>query len=374
MKLRKLALILHLYVGLTFGLLLLILGLTGSALVFWRGIDYSLNPSVMQVVPQAKRSSIDAVVDQVRQAYPDLQLQRIAFPEPLNRTTYLIALQPHEQLTDAHGKSTEVFVNPYTAKILGARQSDRHLIGFLYKLHLSLFAGEVGEIVVGICGLLLILLGFTGLILWTGWRNLALGFKIRWNASLPRVSYDIHNVWGFLSNIFLIFIGFTGAFIVLAHHSPAVEGLLFGSTPKVEPTVVSANQQLIATSKILQMADAALPGGETTLIFFVDKPVPKVTVHKKFPQEFKPLIHDSGFSTVEINQYSGKVLQVNKVVEPPTGLKIAMLLAALHFGTFWGLPSQILYVFMGLMCAVLFITSVVIWLRNRQVKNLGLRK
>lgn len=201
MKLRKLALIWHRYIGLTFGLLLLILGLTGSALVFWRGIDYSLNRSLMQVVPQAELSSIDTVVEGVRQTYPDLQLQRIVFPEPPERNTYLIALQPNDQLTDEHGKSTEVFVNPYTAKILGERQSDRHLVGFLYKLHLSLFASEFGEIVVGICGLLLIVLGFTGLLLWTGWRNLALGFKIRWNASLPRVSYDIHNVWGFLSNI-----------------------------------------------------------------------------------------------------------------------------------------------------------------------------
>jgi uncharacterized iron-regulated membrane protein len=164
MKLRKLAFTLHQYIGLTFGLVLLLLGLTGSALVFWRGIDYSLNLSLMQVAPQAQSQSIDAVVASVRQVYPDLQLQRIVFPEPPRRNTYLIALQPHNQLTGEHGQSTEVFVNPYTAQVLGSRQSDRHFIGFLYQLHLSLFAGEVGEIVVGISGLFLIVLGMTGLI------------------------------------------------------------------------------------------------------------------------------------------------------------------------------------------------------------------
>jgi uncharacterized iron-regulated membrane protein len=236
------------------------------------------------------------------------------------------------------------------------------------------FAGEVGEIVVGICGLFLIVLGLTGLILWSGWRNLALGFKIRWNASLPRVSYDIHNVWGFLSNVFLIVIGFTGTAIILAHHSPAFAAFLFGSPPQVEPTVVSSHQQPIALSKLLQTADAALPGGETTSVFFADKPVPNVTVAKKFPQEFKPLIHDSGFSRVVINQYSGKVLQVNKVLEPPPiGIKVAILLAAFHFGTFWGLPSQILYLFTGLMSAVLFITGVIIWLGSKQAKKHDLR-
>jgi uncharacterized iron-regulated membrane protein len=373
MKLRKLVLTWHRYIGLTFGLLLVILGLTGSVLVFQRQIDYSLNPSLMQVAPEAERQSIDAVLASVGRVYPDLQLQSLAFPEPPGRTTYLLSLKPKDQLNS--DRTTEIFVNPYTTQILGSRQSDRHLIGLLYKLHLSLFAGEVGEIVVGISGLFLIVLGLTGLILWSGWRNLALGFKIRWNASLPRLSYDIHNVWGFLSNIFLIVIGFTGAFIVLAHHSPAFAAFLFGSPPQVEPMVVSPNQQPIALSKLLQTADAALPGGETTAVYFADKPVPNMTVAKKFPQEFKPLIHDSGFSRVVLNQYSGKVLQVNKVVEPPPiGIKTAMLLAAFHFGTFWGLLSQILYVFIGLVSAILFITGVVIWLSNKQTKYPSLRK
>jgi len=360
MKLRKLALTLHRYIGLTFGLLLVILGLTGSALVFWREIDHALNPSLMQVTPQAERQSIDAILVSARQAHPDLQLQSITFPEPPGRTTYLVNLKPQDQLESE--QSTEVFVNPYTAEVLGSRQSDRHLIGFLYKLHLSLFVGEVGEAIVGICGLLLMLLGFTGLILWPGWNNLAHGFRIRWHASVPRVSYDIHNAWGFWSNVFLVVIGFTGAAIVLAHHSSDFAALFFGPPPKTEPTVVLPNQQPIATSVILQTADAALPGGQTTSIFFADTPEPKVTVHKKFPQDFQPPIHDFGFSEVELNQYSGKVLRVKKVIEPPpTGLKLAMLLAALHFGTFWGLPSQILYVFIGLVPTALFITGFIMW-------------
>ena len=130
----KLALTWHRYIGLTFGLLLLILGLTGSVLVFQRQIDRFLNPYLMQVASQAERSSIDAVLAVVRQAYPDLQLQRITFPELPRRNTYQVNLEPKERLT--YEQTTEVFVNPYTAEILGSRQSDRYLIGFLYKLHI----------------------------------------------------------------------------------------------------------------------------------------------------------------------------------------------------------------------------------------------
>ncbi len=97
---------------------------------------------------------------------------------------------------------------------------------------------------------------------------------------MPRLSYDIHNVWGFCTNIFLIAIGLTGAAIVLAHHSPAFAAFLFGSPPKVEPMVVFPNQQPIALSKLLQTADTALPGGETTAVYFAQKPVPSVGFQK----------------------------------------------------------------------------------------------
>lgn len=368
MRLRQLALIWHRYFGLTFGLLLVILGLSGSALVFHREIDHALNPSLMQVASQVEQASIDTVLASVCQAYPNFQLQSITFPEPPGRTTYLVSLKPQDPLEAE--QSTEVFVNPHTAEVLGSRQSDRHFIGFLYKLHLSLVAGEIGEMVVIICGLLLILLGLTGLILWPGWRNLARGFRIRWQASGLRVNYDIHNVWGFWSNVFLIIIGFTGSLILIAHHSPALTALFFGSTPNVKPTVVLPNQKPIATSKILQIADTVLPGGETTTVFFAELPEPKVTVHKKFPQEYQPPIHDFGYSTVEISQYSGKVLRVNKVVEPPPiGFKTAMLLGALHFGTFWGLPSQILYVLIGLVPTALFVTGFVMWRNHYRPKS-----
>lgn len=47
MKLRKLALTLHSYIGVAIGLLLVIIGLTGSSIVFHEEIDRALNPQLM---------------------------------------------------------------------------------------------------------------------------------------------------------------------------------------------------------------------------------------------------------------------------------------------------------------------------------------
>ncbi|MEH1835236.1 MAG: PepSY-associated TM helix domain-containing protein [Nostoc sp.] len=41
----------------------------------------------------------------------------------------------------------------------------------------------------------------------------------------------------------------------------------------------------------------------------------------------------------------------------------------LHFGTFWGLPSRIFYIFVGLAPLILFITGFVIWRYRYKGKN-----
>jgi uncharacterized iron-regulated membrane protein len=48
------------------GLLLIVIGLTGSALVFWHEIDKSLNPQLMYVVPQGDRISPDVILKAVQ--------------------------------------------------------------------------------------------------------------------------------------------------------------------------------------------------------------------------------------------------------------------------------------------------------------------
>ena len=205
--LRHFTFTLHRYIGLAVGLLLIIVGLTGSLLVFEKEIDhFLLNLQIEQVIPQRERVSIESVLDTVKTAYaerPDLKLNSLNIPLEAD-VPYKVSLN---SLAD---KWTEVNVNPYTGKILGARQWENTLIGFTFELHYALLAGRVGEIIVGIAALLLFILSITGLILWPGWRKLISGFKIKWLAHPKRVNFDIHKVSGIITAVFLSLIAFTG--------------------------------------------------------------------------------------------------------------------------------------------------------------------
>lgn len=352
--LRHLTFTLHRYIGLAVGLLLIIIGLTGSLLVFQKEIDgFLLERQFGQVIAQRQRVSVESVFNTVKAAYanqPDLKFNSInTLPE---NNTYRV------RLSSTNDQRTDVFVNPYTGTIIGERNWDSTLIGVTFKLHYKLLADRVGEIIVGIVALLLFILCITGLILWPGWRRLISGFKIKRFAHPKRLNFDIHKVAGIVTVVFLALIAFTGFcwnFSDLTY--PAIYAVTLTAKPPEPTSKFLAGKSPLGFSEILQTADAALPGAVTTYISLPIKPEDAFSIYKKFPQE----VNEYGDSAVYLDQYSGEVLQVQNGRELPLGDRVLNSFAPLHYGTFWGLPTRILYVFVGLSPTILFITGYVMW-------------
>ncbi|MEG4057630.1 PepSY-associated TM helix domain-containing protein [Microcoleus sp. Pol7_B2] len=349
MKIRNFVLNIHSIIGIFLGLIFVMSGLTGSAIVFREEADRALNQTLMQVTPQPKKASIDRIFDSVQQAYPNLRDPLIRFPKTPEDTYNFGGHLPDEN-------HLEVYVNPYTAKVLGSRVWERSFIGFMHTLHYTLFLKKPGHMTMGFVAVLLLLTTITGTLLWSGWRNLKIGFKIRWRAPAPLLNYDLHNVGGILTTILLSILAFTGSVII------AAQFLLGGAgQPEAKP-LPSQTQTPIALSQLIQKADAALPGGKISYVQFPEDQANKLVIQKRFPEQ-KTGHFD--FSAVEIDRFTGKVLKAEKVLEPNPVFKVLLVIVNLHYGTFGGIFTRILYVFIGLMPAVLLITGLVIWKRRR---------
>jgi uncharacterized iron-regulated membrane protein len=355
MKVRQIAFKLHRYVGMMVGIILTIVGLTGSFLVFGHEIDHLRNLPLMEVVPQGDRVSIDSILEPVKKAYPNLKLSSIDLPRKPEETYKVGMASPDDKWID-------VYVHPYTGAILGKRQWGQTLMTFIYDIHMTLLAGEIGEMVVGFCGILLLILGVTGLILWPGWKKLTPGFKIRWNSPARLLNYDIHKVGGIFSAVFLVAIAFSGAAIIFHEQfEPAVYWLTGTPKPAEVKSTIIANSPPSSLETVLQKANAALPGGEITFIALPKKPDGVFRVTKKLAGE----AHPSGRNRIYLDQYSAKVLRVDNALVAPIATKIMNVLFPLHIGAYGGLVMRIIYVFVGLAPMVLFITGFVLW-RQRQ--------
>lgn len=348
MKLRSWALKLHQGIGIFIGLLLAIVGLTGSALMFIDEIEPLINPQVFRVTPQASQVSLESIWQTVRQTYPHLQLENFFLAKT--------ATEVHTIMAD--GFSFGVYIDPYTGKILAAIPWQQTLEGFIYELHTSFFAGVVGQFVVGMIGLLLVLLCITGVVLWPGWRKLKSGWKIRWRARKSILHYDVHKVIGILSVLFLTTIAITGVGLTFWHQ---VESTLYGLTFTPKPAVAIAispdNHPPLALDELLEKANAAFPEAETLEIQLPTSPQTAIIFRKKLPQETDPF----GLSSVSLDQYTGEILSIQRSPETPLAGKIMNSLYPLHIGFAGGLPLRILYLAIGVTPLGLLITGFTVW-------------
>src|SRR5713101_1940010 len=120
----------------------------------------------------------------------------------------------------------QALLDPGSARVLGSRWLERSPLHALRALHTELYLGGRGRLVVGALGLLLVLQGATGLFLWWPFtRRLPRGFTIRGGRRWRVVGYDLHKVIGIASLAFHVPVAFTGALLALsAGAGPARSG------------------------------------------------------------------------------------------------------------------------------------------------------
>jgi uncharacterized iron-regulated membrane protein len=349
MKLRKYSLILHRYVGIIAGLILCIVGITGSLLVFENEIDRVLQP--YQITPQAQILSQQLLIDTAQKNYPDLQVHRITMPSSPDRAYTVMMVDTNDNFTD-------VFLDPYSGKVLGSKPWKQTLGGWLIDLHVHLLSGDLGGQIVGIAGVALLLLGITGIVLWTGWRKLKIGFQIRWKSWWQILNYDLHNVGGILSALVLSLIAFTGAAMI--YWTPFEAGLRWltqiSPPPEVTSTVL-AGKGLMNVDALLKIAQERFPTAELYKFYPPKKPDATFQVWLRFPTE--------GEFTKDLNldfdRYTGTLLKQDDARQYNIVDRILKSQYTLHVGHYGGIVTKLIYALVGIAPLGLFVTGGIIW-------------
>ena len=360
MKTRTLIFRLHLIAGLTAGLLLVLSGLTGSLLIFGDAIDEALNPSLLRrPAPSPTERSITpaAAVEAARQSLPaEERVARVRLPRETEGV--------YEICPRAKGDPRCLYVDPYTARVLGTRVPAESFKGRVFALHRRLLSGDTGEMIVGVGGLALVVLSISGVYLWwPGRKRLRRGFKINFSARGRRLQFDLHRVAGICAMGFLCLIGLTGAGMAFSPTSERLLNRITASPPRPpQPTSIPRpGVQPAALDLVLDNADKALPGAETVMVNLPQTPTAPFVVRKRLPGEW----HPNGRSIVYLDQYSGATLQVRNALAAPTGTRLLNSLYPLHTGHLAGMLTRLLHLFVGLAPLLLFSSGLLMWRARR---------
>ncbi|MEN9520108.1 MAG: hypothetical protein RLZZ381_2696 [Cyanobacteriota bacterium] len=356
-QVRDVVFIAHRYIGLVVGLLAAAIALTGSLLIIHDWTTPLFEPKVT-IPPAGEPIAITEIANKAQSLIPNLIFESLQIPkeatEPI--TGWWLA---------AGDKWTQASINPYTGELLGQPKPDSAYTNFLWDLHINLLGGEKGAYVAGIVGLLATILCVTGIMLWPGWRRLATGFKIKWNANIKRLNFDLHKVVGIIAAGFLSMAMFTG---FIWNYGTWTTPLIYAATfsPQAETQepvskVIPGKLPIKFTDSLLAKVNTALPEGKVTSIYFPTKPKGVFRVNKE--------INGQEVNAV-IDRYSGEIIKVTDLnTKKSLGDRVMESFIPLHFGTFAGLPSRIFYVFVGLSPTILLITGLIMWRYRKRGKS-----
>lgn len=398
-RVRKLFNDIHLWLGLTCGLVVIVVCFSGTIYVFNTEITEWGAPHLYHVEQYEgkQRMPADSLLKKVEVAAG--KVTRVMVPAALDRT-YEFTVQ--SEGGGARGRGVTYFVNPYSGEIVGSskdKNSARDFMSTMFSLHRWLLLDKIetpiidgmenrklGSMITGWATILFTLGCLTGLVIWfpqkaKHWRQ---GLKIKWRAGWKRLNHDLHNTFAFYAFFFLLLMGLTGPQWSFTWYRTGLQKTL--GTYKEPPAAAkqpgnAANEgrkgkdatpasaaDSLATMPVdhyIQAADSLLAYTGNCAIALPAEPGAKTMITKTKTGFFAPAAGDR----ITIDPVTGKTVKVEIFADKPFNERIAGSIKAIHVGNVYGTFTKILYFLACLIATTLPITGTLIWINKMKKGN-----
>ena len=359
---RRSLLFIHRWTGLVLALYAIVIGLTGSILVFRDELAPVLRPRFHAGAEVAVLTTPDDVLAAAQRALPGWRQLSVTWPHAHSPHFNVFSLKDRE--------SRIVYLSARDAKVVGILDPRSDFLGIIDGLHGNLLGARPGRVANGLGGIFTMLLCLTGIFLWwTNRRQWPSWFRLSGRRSWWRVPWDLHHLIGFTALPLLFVIAFTGIYFTW---NSVYIGAVAAVFPRfVEPSLPATPQILLPApatlADVASSAQRALPGPRILRVAVVpqrDRPI-NVTLRDGEAGEF----HLS--STVYLDPRDASVLKIKRLAERPVGDTIIGWFSAVHFGIFGGLAVKLLWFLIGLAYSALAFTGALMWWRGLRRYNMG---
>ncbi len=369
-RLRKLWIVTHRWVGIILFIPLIVLGITGSALVWPEATERLAHPHRYNVSDSYDDRPIADYLDAALTALPEGdRVGAIRMPEYPGQAI-LIGGKPYPPTRVGPPPRHRVWLDPQTAEPVANWGLGPDAMWFMHALHGHLATPGIGRPIVGALGFILAFSCLTGIWIW--WPQNASFIKgLRWKRT-PMTNSNLHYLAGIWSAIPLTIVAFTGAWIVFPNSLGSVVSFIAGEEtpdhagrsheegPPPSPPVVQAN---LSVDEVILLSQQA--GGHNGRLSFLSLPTEtngiwsvSLTCETELPCAHRFVVSDKDRSVKIIEE-----------VQPTAADIAAEQMEAVHLGGVWGLGWQILVFITGAMPAFFGITGIIMWLRRTARKR-----
>jgi uncharacterized iron-regulated membrane protein len=198
----------HLWTGIGLGLYVVMLSITGSALVYRTELDLYFRTPRPEFQQGAPRKSSDEIRANALRLYPGWTVDRVGQRISRRSPTIQVNLKKGAETKDR-------LFNPYTGEDLGdATTKGEWLVLYMARMHDELWFDRQGRYVNGVLSAVFTLTVFTGLIVWwPGVRRWKRSLGITLSGGWRRINWDLHSALGFWLFLFSLMWGISGFYL-----------------------------------------------------------------------------------------------------------------------------------------------------------------
>jgi uncharacterized iron-regulated membrane protein len=379
---------LHLWFGLSVGIIVFIVALTGTMYIFKDEIQGVLRKDVVYVKAETITQnplSIEVLKEkvslEVNEKYP---VSSVEIPLDKSKSYEFLYYEKDKKAWNYFDEvkiNKLIYINQYTGKILGIYNEKYDLFPILKAIHWSLLLNsDWGKYVVGIPVVLFIIMLITGIILW--WpqnKKMRKGrFSFDWKnvKTWKRKNYDLHNILGFYASFIALILSLSGIYFAYPWVKNAFNFALSGSIELSKEKEIKSPDSLLAKNNSV----FDLTAQETRKLYSTSSSfkIPLNGKNKK-GKELKNIpvsvYGEDGKFTIRnqlvFDKYSGKLLSNKPHQKLNNAEKYANANYDIHTGSYFGIVGKIIWFITGLICTSLPVTGFLVWLGK---KKKGIKK
>lgn len=372
--LKKLIFQLHWLFGITAGLVLALIGVTGALLAFEGEIMAALNPQVVRVAVRESGILPPAELVAKIQAVQDKRIAGL-WVDNQNGSAARVFFAPPA----GERRGPMRWFDPYSGELL-AEPSGQAFFGLMQRLHRFLAVGETGKQITAASTLALVFFCLSGLYLrwprqtlnWRSWLSLD------WAKTGRAFNWDLHAVFGTWCLVFYLCASLTGLYWSYDWYRDGLTRMLSdapagqqggkpgarggreapaGPAPQIDYDALWVSLQATAGPQLAEwnLRLPAAAGQSVTVAYLL-----------------ADAAHSRAFNQLTLDPLTGQVRRHERYADKPFGAQLLASVYALHVGEYFGWPGRILMALASLSMPLFFITGWLLYLDRRRKKR-GLR-
>ncbi|WP_028627287.1 MULTISPECIES: PepSY domain-containing protein [Pseudomonas] len=357
----------HTWTSLICTLFLLMLALTGLPLIFHHELEHLLGeaPELREMAPGTPHLGLQQLVDAAQRHRPGEVVQYLGYEK--DEPNGVVAITAATAGTEPNASHT-FMLDARTGEPVAMPAANGGVLMFILRLHVDMFAGLPGKLLLAFMGLLFVVAIISGVVLYSPFMRRLKFAEVRHQRSTRTRWLDLHNLIGIVTLTWALVVGVTGVISACAD-------LLISAwrqdtlTALVEPyRNAPPLTERAPVDNVLTIAADALPGMQADFIAFPGT---------RFSSEHHYTVFMVGSTHLTAHLWTpvlidARTLAVTAVAQRPWYMDALAMSQPLHFGDYGGRPMQLLWAVLDVLTIIVLGSGLYLWW-VRQRRSTGQR-